>query len=602
MEPAKDDVLFESARADHVLEAVTALFKDVYGELAVCRPNPDSEQQPAASQKKKGFAPVDAANNFDVLLARRREPVMQPVPSPPSPPEEEPDDFPSNASQDFLLAHPSAAPQDLLPTRPSAAPQDPLPDHTSADAYDILPSYLPDDLSGLPSLASQDLVLPGPSVGDQELLPNRPSDDTHGLSPGRPSDGTRGLPPDHPPPAPQDLLPGPSAGPRDPSLGRSSHNLSPDRPPTSSSPAQLQMWTAQARNLFFTPVNPLRPRGDAGNSLLMPAPPRRKGYGFPSTPSSLPRPQPLRDEENAGALDRFVVRTPRLLDSLHQRPVPSGQEPSGSPGLPCGDEPFRPPSRPHGEEPFHSPRQLRPLQAPGTPPSPEAGRPDHGGFTSAAVIYSEVGSQQADGADPARKRRRIHTSDYGDSSSTSRGSNNPNRNRFLAATAELGTRPTPRPPPPRLVGRGSEEPGEPEQPGRPRGEPGLAVVEAPLPRTTEQRGRRTRSGILPPLFPPGEDEAYLTYNLIVTVPVSVQSVQSVRPVKASCSERTLPGWETFASESFGQDADVIGDLVLRLARAMGGGEGGEEQGLHGWAFERRGGDVGLLRPLTNECE
>lgn len=131
------------------------------------------------------------------------------------------------------------------------------------------------------------------------------------------------------------------------------------------------------------------------------------------------------------------------------------------------------------------------------------------------------------------------------------------------------------------------------------------MVEAPLPRTTKQRSRRTPSGILPPLLPPGEDEAYLTYNLTVTVPVSVQSmqsVQSVQSVKAQCSERTLPGWEAFASESFGQDADIIGDLVLRLARAVGGGEGGEEQGLHGWAFERRGGNVGLLRPLTDECE
>jgi hypothetical protein len=92
VEPAKDDVFFDGSIVGNLVSVVEELLKEFYGELAEFQ-----REGATSSRQEKGKEKSSVQDDdFDILLARRKDPaqgMLFDLPPPPPPPEEEPDDI-----------------------------------------------------------------------------------------------------------------------------------------------------------------------------------------------------------------------------------------------------------------------------------------------------------------------------------------------------------------------------------------------------------------------------------------------------------------------------------------------------------------------------
>jgi len=568
-----------------VVSVVEELLKEFYGELAEFQREDATNSRKEKVKEKLSVQDED----FDILLARRKDPVQNKdraqemalnLPTPPPPPEEEPDDI-------GLEPLDEAAIGTLL-------------------FLHLYETILTDNVEAEKEQIRKDSRLSNPWT---ITMMNTPSSPKHR---------------------------------RTAALDSSS----PIRPPADTNPSSrppittLNITIPSPSRPSFTPVNPLHSCTDGGNSAPFPRTPAlkppRRGFGIPPTPFSPPRSVErqqqrtlLEDPDNAGAMDRFVVRTRRSPEP-NRRPIPREfegrpvdpaqirrapeREPTPEPIAPRGVEPMRGlestgtlgPSRGfetirglelRGElEPRGGLEPIPKLIPPrGGPPSVEATntrrtRPrgeepfntPRGGFLTAAQVYDEVGSQQFELNDDRddnhpHKRRRVHAN------------NSPHRNRFLSATAELHDDRPPaesprslRPLPPSPLG--PPVPPEDESPRRPRplppsllgppnSKPPLLVPEVGPPnpppkpgaRPTTSHRRRHTTRALP--VPPlfPLDPEWQTHQLVTTM-----STLNLEVVPAEDPE-TLDGGAEF-------DKDVIGDVVARWLEKLTG----VKENVKGW--------------------
>ncbi|KAA8905671.1 hypothetical protein FN846DRAFT_950197 [Sphaerosporella brunnea] len=573
IEPAKDDVLFDYSRSQDVEAAVEELFTETYGELR------DVSSGLKRKEKDKDKDSSEAAG-FDILLARRRvvNDIENSLSTPPPPLEEEPDDIglPPSPAPDAIQG---SMDQSATETEPEQTRKDPT-------------LYNPWTTAKL----------------NAPITPRRHN---------RNSDATLSSPV-------RDL-----SSPAGPTFNKT---------PVRSSPHDPSAFSAA-----FTPVNLPRSRPDAGNSsspVSSPARPQRHGYGIPPFPSprsaerrSHQRHQPeeptlLTDPENAGAMDRFVVRTPRE-PAQNQRPIPRrgfGGEDGHEEPSPGQAEAGSSPSEPSQSRPSH--RRFRESADDSVPPTPRPRDPrPRGDFVTASKVYEQVGSQQADGdsgrpAPPAPKRRRLIDSEDEAEPSLPRQRPNPNKNRYLSATAALNTtmdvygdvpppedsrrRGIPPPLPPHLLERaGREGPSNPSASESMHIEPPLPISPSPTedqpPRHSTTRRRTTRTLPAPPLLP--FDEEWQTYRL------NSRLSSSVGVIKGLFSHRVEVGYrmEGHGGVLAELKKEEMGEIVKRWIERF---TGISEENVKGWDLEPgtqtvdRFGEVevgvGTLRPVPEE--
>ncbi|KAF8536504.1 histidine kinase-like ATPase [Trichophaea hybrida] len=110
VEPAKDDVFFDGSIVGNLVSIVEELLKEFYGELAEFQ-----REGATSSRQEKGKEKSSVQDDdFDILLARRKDPaqdMLLNLPTPPPPPEEEPDDIGMEPLDEAAIGTP------LLPLR-----------------------------------------------------------------------------------------------------------------------------------------------------------------------------------------------------------------------------------------------------------------------------------------------------------------------------------------------------------------------------------------------------------------------------------------------------------------------------------------------------
>jgi DNA mismatch repair protein MutL len=545
IEPAKDDVLFGTSDAE---AAVEELFTEIYGDL----PGGNYAQK-SKDKEKTGSEAAD----FEILLARKRDSIEDGLPPPPTPPEEEPDDI-------------------GLPPPPK-----------------IPETIAPDSMDEAATDAEKEEIRKNPTLSNPWTFAKM---------------NTLSSPARRRPALDLDAATSSPAG------GSSSPARPVHSPTTHSSPVRSSPSNPPAHSSTFTPINTLRPRLDGGNSsspVVSPASkPQRRGYGIPPTPPTFSSPQfterrypqrfqneptLLTDPENAGAMDRFIVRTPRT-PAQNQRPIPrhgfGGEDedaelapgprrredppipdsnrvisndnespPSQEPRSQASNQRFRPPRRIINEDDDFFPRVRRPREK-----RPRGDFPSGGDFISAAAVYDEVGSQQVDGdgrLHPTPKRRREDDQDE------PRKRQNPNKNRFLAATAALA---------PFTGDVYGEVPVTSPQREMPENETEAHPedgTEDHRPTTSSHAHRlTTRTLPAPPLF--HDDEEFKTHRLTARIPISLDQIKCLSANRADLLYRS-EGNCAFAFDGFQEEE--IGAVVKRWIEEF---TGVEESAVTGW--------------------
>jgi hypothetical protein len=551
VEPAKDDVLFDNSKALEIIALVEDLFKSVYGDLpAVAKEH--------SKRHKVREQDTTQSDDFNVLLAHRKE-------------------EPSSGEQNQeLLSGMALLSPPLPPMRmPDSDPVPPL-DITTGQHNDKSPfvtrgNVVQHDTQAVQDPVNKDSTNPNHVITPvPDLSSNRQTTSNILSSPCNSSE--------RPPHSAQRPTANSDVDIHDvPVSAASSSPLRLQNAPIYPSPTAAV--TPNNSSPCFNPINQSRgSRTSEGSSPLQPhaLAVRRKRFGPPhgiSAPAQQPLtpytpPRLLEDPENAGAIERFLIRRPRSPDPAARplqldvtpdsirRPIPlemdyhvihslsptnhlSGSKLSNH-NLSAQMQTRQSPSqhtRPRGEEPFMQP--LQPLLQP-SPLDPTLGLVAPIAPMMGSSIYSQypqslssAGISESSGAlEAPRKRPRLNN-------------NSPHKNRFLNATAELAQdatmedsmrRSVPQPLPPSILRAGDEltEPREPMAPREPRasggsvqgGNSAIQQEEPTAPKPHPQRRKSTRTQPAPPLLPYGN--AWQTHRLVLSVNAATALRKPVR--------------------------------------------------------------------------
>lgn len=546
-------MLFDNSKALKIITLVEDLFKSVYGDL------PAVEKEHSKTHKVRQQETTQS-DDFNVLLAHKKEEPSSGEPN---------QELPSGMA---LLSSP------LLPVRlPDSDPVLPL-DITTGQHNDESPFVTRGNVVQHDTQAVQD------PANKDSTNPNHVITPVPDLSSSRQTASN--------------ILSSPynSSERSSPSAQRPTENsdvVMHDVPVSTASSSPLRLQSALTYPLSTEAVTPnnsspcLNPinqsrgsRTSEGFSPLKPHTPaiRRKRFGpqhgrpVPAqqhlTPLNFTPPRLLEDPENAGAIERFLIRRPRSPDPAARplqldvtpdsirRPIPlemdhhaihslsptnhlSGSRLSNH-DLSAQVQTRQPPSqrtRPRGEEPFmqplqpllrHSPRNLTSgLVAPIAPMMSSSVYSQYPQSLSSTDISESPGALEA-----PRKRPRLNN-------------NSPHKNRFLNATAELAQdaimedsmrRSVSQPLPPSILRAEDElmEPREDMAQREPRAS-GVCVQgrnstiqqeELAAPRPHPQRRKSIRTQPAPPLLP--YDDAWRTYRLVLSVDAATALRMPVR--------------------------------------------------------------------------
>ncbi|KAI5812509.1 hypothetical protein BZA77DRAFT_390662 [Pyronema omphalodes] len=550
VEPAKDDVLFDNSKELKIITLVEDLFKSVYGDL------PYAAKEHSKRQKAREQNPTQS-DDFNVLLARRKEPspgeenqeLLSDIAllSPPLPPMRMPDSDPASPLDVTTGQHNDKSPIDTrgnVVQHDTQAVQDPVNKDSTNPNHVITPVL---DISSNRQITSNILSSPCDSYERPPPSAQHPTTNSDVDMQDSPVSAARSSPLRL-----QNALIYPS-----PTAAVTPNNPSP----------------------CFNPINQSRgSRTSEGSSPLQPHAPavRRKRFGPPqgiSSPNQQPPSSPytpprlLEDPENAGAIERFLIRRPRSPDPAARplqldvtpdsirRPIPhemdhhamhslsptnhlSGSSLSNhnsSAQMQARQSPSQH-TRPHGVEPFMQPLQPFLQPSPYGPTSrlvsstaPMMGSSTHSQY-SQSIPSADI-SESSGALEAPRKRPRLN--------------NSPHKNRFLNATAELAQdtimedsmrRSVPQPLPPSILRAGDEltEPREPMALREPRvsgvsAQGGSSAIQQelpPAPKPHPQRRKSTRTQPAPPLLP--YDDAWQTHRLVLSMNAATALRKPVR--------------------------------------------------------------------------